>query len=66
MKEAKLKGAITVAFTGADGKLNEISDFVVSIPSKDTPCIQETHIMVGHIICYLVEQALVEEPKAYE
>jgi D-sedoheptulose 7-phosphate isomerase len=55
-KKAKRKGMITVAFTGAGGgKMKEDSDFLINVPSGDTPRIQESHIMAGHIICELVE-----------
>jgi len=54
---AKQKGMITVGFTGAaGGALKPLSDHVINIPSKDTPRIQESHIMIGHIICQLVEE----------
>jgi len=54
---AREKGVITVAFTGAGGgKLKELSDYLFDVPSKNTPRIQESHIMIGHIICQLVEQ----------
>ena len=53
---AKEKGIITIAFTGASGGvLRSLSDHLFAIPSTDTPRIQETHILVGHIICQLVE-----------
>ena len=58
IEEAKRRGATTIAFTGQGGKLEELADYVLSIPSNDTPRIQEAHITAGHIICYLVEQAL--------
>lgn len=58
MEEAKRRGAITIAFTGKGGKLKEIADHVLCLPSSDTPRIQEAHITAGHVICYLVEQAL--------
>ncbi len=58
VEEAKRLGAITIAFTGRGGKLKELADYVLSIPSTDTPRVQETHITAGHIICYLVEEAL--------
>ncbi|MBA7577684.1 Phosphoheptose isomerase [subsurface metagenome] len=59
IKEAKLRGAITVGFTGASGgKLKENVDYLLTVPSKDTPNIQESHIMIGHIICYLIEKEL--------
>lgn len=57
--KAKEKGAITVGFTGEkSSKVEEISDICLKIPSSDTPRIQEGHITVGHIICYLVEKEL--------
>ena len=36
----------------------EYADFLIAIPSKDTPRIQEVHILVGHIICQIVEEEL--------
>jgi D-sedoheptulose 7-phosphate isomerase len=54
---AKEKGVITVGFTGdAGGKMKELSDYLFNVPSKNTPRIQESHIMIGHIICELVEE----------
>jgi D-sedoheptulose 7-phosphate isomerase len=54
---AKEKGMISIAFTGiSGGQLKSVSDFLINIPSTDTPRIQESHIMVGHIICQLVEE----------
>lgn len=59
IKEAKRLGAKTVAFTGATGgKLKGCVDFLLTVPSEVTPHIQESHIMIGHIICYLVEKEL--------
>ena len=61
IKEAKRRGAKTIAFTGASGGKLEGDgnvDYLLTIPSKDTPHIQESHIMIGHIICYLVEKEL--------
>jgi D-sedoheptulose 7-phosphate isomerase len=50
------KGMITVGFTGSTGgKMKDNSDYLLNVPSTDTPRIQESHIMVGHIICQLVE-----------
>ncbi|MDQ3015145.1 MAG: D-sedoheptulose 7-phosphate isomerase [Bacteroidota bacterium] len=55
-KKAKRKGMVTVAFTGeTGGNMKGESDFLLNMPSIDTPRIQESHIMVGHIICELVE-----------
>jgi D-sedoheptulose 7-phosphate isomerase len=55
-KKAKRKGMINIAFTGeSGGNMKEDSDFLINVPSLDTPRIQESHIMLGHIICELVE-----------
>lgn len=49
----------TVAFTGETGGLMKSTcDFLINVPSKDTPRIQEAHILIGHIICELIEKAL--------
>jgi D-sedoheptulose 7-phosphate isomerase len=54
---ARNKSVITVGFTGSTGgKMKEISDHLLNVPSNDTPRIQESHIMLGHIICQLVEE----------
>lgn len=59
IKKAKQLGAVTVAFTGATGgKLKGNVDFLLDVPSEITPHIQESHIMIGHVICYLVEKEL--------
>lgn len=56
-KTAKAKEMKVIAFTGKDGgKLKEYADFLINVPSTDTPRIQECHILVGHIICQLVEE----------
>ncbi len=53
---ARQKSMITIGFTGASGgKLRELCDYLINIPSDDTPRIQESHIMTGHIICQLTE-----------
>ncbi len=54
---ARDKSVITVGFTGASGgALKDMSDYLFNVPSSDTPRIQESHILVGHIICQLVEE----------
>jgi len=53
---AKTKQVVTIGFTGdSGGKMKVISDYLINVPSNDTPRIQESHILVGHIICELVE-----------
>lgn len=50
-------GIVTVGFTGAvGGKMKEMADYLINVPSTTTPRIQESHILVGHIICELVEE----------
>jgi len=54
---ARKKEMITIGFTGeSGGKMKPLCDHLINIPSTDTPRIQESHIMVGHIICQLVEE----------
>jgi D-sedoheptulose 7-phosphate isomerase len=56
-KTAKLKNMITIGLTGESGGImKNISDYLLNVPSNDTPRIQESHIMLGHIICQLVEE----------
>ena len=54
---AKEKEIVTIGFTGeAGGKMKPLSDYLLNVPSSDTPRIQESHILLGHIICQLVEE----------
>lgn len=54
---AKDKGMHTIGFTGlSGGKMKALSDYLLNVPSTDTPRIQESHILLGHIICQLVEE----------
>ena len=56
---AKQKEMITIGFTGfTGGAMKEISNYLLNVPSTDTPRIQESHILLGHIICELVEARL--------
>ena len=58
-KVAKEKGMYVISFTGASGgKMKELSDCLINVPSTLTPRIQESHIMIGHIICQIVEETL--------
>lgn len=55
-RKAKDLGVVTVAMTGeSGGEMKRMADYLLNIPSADTPRIQESHIMVGHIICEIVE-----------
>lgn len=54
---ARTKGVVTVGFTGwSGGIMKDLSDFLFNVPSTDTPRIQESHILIGHIICQMVEE----------
>ena len=56
-------GMITVAFTGeTGGNMKDICKYLINIPSKDTPRIQECHMILGHTICELVEMQLFPKP----
>lgn len=55
---ARTMGVFTIGFTGKNGgKMRDLSDLWIGVPSQDTPRIQEAHITIGHIICQLVEEA---------
>ncbi|MBN1819299.1 MAG: D-sedoheptulose 7-phosphate isomerase [Prolixibacteraceae bacterium] len=56
---AKSKGMFCIGFTGSTGgKMKNLVDILINVPSNDTPRIQESHITIGHIICEIVEQKL--------
>jgi D-sedoheptulose 7-phosphate isomerase len=57
--ECKAKGIKTIGFTGsAGGKMVDLCDICIQVPSPETPRIQEAHILIGHIICYIVEEEI--------
>lgn len=59
LKECKGKNILTVGLTGASGgKMQELCDYCIAVPSNETPRIQESHILIGHIICSIVEEAI--------
>ena len=61
---ARSKGLYTVGFTGeSGGKMNGRAETLFRVPSRQTPRIQETHILLGHILCELVDRELF--PEAY-
>jgi D-sedoheptulose 7-phosphate isomerase len=62
LKAAKEKKAITLFFTGEMVKeIPGVTDYVINIPSKYTPSIQEAHIMIAHMVCTFVERELFHE-----
>jgi len=59
LQAARAKGLITVGLTGQHpGPMGPLCDHILAIPSPDTPRIQEAQILVGHILCGLIEQLL--------
>ena len=59
IEKANNMGITTIAFTGeTGGKMNGLSNYLINIPSTDTPRIQECHMLLGHTICELVEMKL--------
>ena len=62
VKTAKSRGIVVIALTGSSGgKLNNLADLTIMVPSDNTQRIQEAHITIGHIICHLVERELFGE-----
>ncbi|WP_345989348.1 D-sedoheptulose 7-phosphate isomerase [Sulfurimonas sp. HSL1-2] len=58
-ESAKAKGITTVALVGRDGgKMGQMADIAIIVPSNATPRIQESHILIGHIICDVIEKEL--------
>ena len=61
IEQAKSQGVIVIGLAGlTGGKMKALVDYLINIPSTDTPRIQEAHILVGHIICELVEKYMVK------
>lgn len=55
----KEKNIVSIGLTGASGgAMNELCDYCIKAPSSCTPRIQEAHILIGHIICAIVEEEL--------
>ena len=63
---AKKMGVTTVALCGSAGKLPDVCDLTLNVPSTCTPYIQESHISIGHIICGIVEKIMFSHLKPAE
>ncbi|MFZ5630724.1 MAG: D-sedoheptulose-7-phosphate isomerase [Spirochaetota bacterium] len=62
LESAKKLGIKTVGLTGrSGGKMKDMVDYCICVPSDETPRIQETHILIGHILCAAVEKELFEK-----
>ena len=58
-RRARALGVTSIGLTGeGGGKLAELADILLAVPSRETPRIQECHILIGHCLCQAVEQAL--------
>jgi len=59
LKVAKEKGLLTIGLTGeSGGKMKELCDYCICVPSNETLRIQEAHILIGHILCSVIEEAI--------
>lgn len=56
INEAKSMGIYSVLFTGLEGSALSNADLTIASPSSSTPHIQEGHLILGHLLCYLVEK----------
>ena len=62
LQSAKNKGMATAAMTGkTGGKLKEFAEYCLCIPSEQAPRIQEGHILLGHVLCEIIEESLANE-----
>ncbi|MCX6181641.1 MAG: D-sedoheptulose 7-phosphate isomerase [Bacteroidetes bacterium] len=58
-EQARKQGMIVIAMTGeTGGKMKDCCDYLINVPSKDTPRIQEVHMLLGHAICEIVESRI--------
>ncbi len=61
LREAKARGLTTIGMCGQfTAEMEPLCDHLISVPSKDTPLIQEVHIAAGHMLCHLVDHFLFE------
>ena len=64
LEAARSLGMVTVAMTGnRKARITQLADYCIEIPSPNTPRIQEGHLVVGHIICGLVEERMFRRPE---
>ena len=63
LRAARARGMVTVGLTGGqETPLQALCDHLISVPSRTTARIQEVHILVGHVLCELVDEALIPLP----
>jgi D-sedoheptulose 7-phosphate isomerase len=66
VRHARTEGLRSIALTGAHGELAGLADVAISVPSADTQHIQEAHLAIEHLICWLVERDLFPSPSLAE
>ena len=63
LQEARAKGLVCIGLTGnRGGPMLDLCDYTLEVPNADTPKIQEGHLVLGHILCGLVENAIFKAP----
>lgn len=64
MKLCKEKGIINIGLTGSKkGEMDKFCDYIIKVPSSETPRIQEAHVLIYHIICAIIEESIFGEGK---
>ncbi len=64
LEEARSAGLVLIGLTGnRGGRMRNLCDYLLEVPSADTPKIQEAHLVLGHILCGLVENSVFKGPK---
>jgi D-sedoheptulose 7-phosphate isomerase len=64
LQAARELGLVTLGFTGnRGGTMNALCDHLLAVPAAETPRIQEGHLVLGHILCGLIESTLFERPR---
>lgn len=63
-EQAKAKGMVCVGLTGSrGGSMQRLCDFLLEVPARETPAIQEGHLVLSQLICGLVASAMLKAPK---
>ena len=64
MKQAKTLDVASIGLMGSGGDMQSACDLSINVPSTETPYIQECHIMIGHILCGIIEEAIFPQRKS--
>lgn len=64
LRTAREMGLVTVGMTGnRGGAMNALCDHLLAVPAAETPRIQEGHLVMGHVLCSLIESTMFERPR---